>query len=115
MKQTQKYSKATQILKFPHQTQEELYLELNRLGWYWQPKTKEWKRDDTPAKEPTTLIKVRVWADTRKVKQAAELFIENAETMGLILVEKTHPYQCRPPLQKESIIYLLFQEDPEED
>ncbi|MEH2456396.1 hypothetical protein [Nostoc sp.] len=62
MKKTAKYSKACQVLTFPHSSQEQLYSELNRLGWCWQPDKKEWERDDTPAQLATKLIKIRVWA-----------------------------------------------------
>ncbi|MDZ8227540.1 hypothetical protein [Nostoc sp. ChiVER01] len=110
MKQTQKYSKACQILTFPHKTQDELYTELNRLGWYWNSQKKEWARDDTPAKQATQLIRVRVWAATNKVEQAAELFLENAEENGLRLIEKSPPYVNRPPNQNDSRIYLTFED-----
>lgn len=114
MKKTQKYTKALERLHYPHQTQEELYRELNRLGWFWQPKKKEWERDDTPAKEATNLIKVRVWAATTLVKQAADLIVEQCEGVGLELLERSEPYQCRPPLQLESRIYLVFKDIDEQ-
>ncbi|PHJ55764.1 hypothetical protein VF14_33550 [Nostoc linckia z18] len=110
MKRTQKYSKACQILTFPHQIQDELYAELNRLGWYWQAAKKEWERDDTPAKEATKLIRVRVWAAREIVENAADLFAENVEGMGLKLLERSNPYPCRPPNQLESRIYLTFED-----
>ncbi len=110
MKRTQKYSKACERLVIPHSTQEQLYQELNRLGWYWDSNRKEWLRDDTPAKEATKLIRVRVWAATDKVEQAAELFLESALDIELRLIEKSAPYVCRPPNQKESRIYLTFED-----
>ncbi len=110
MKQTQKYTSATQILTFLHTNQDELYQELNRLGWYWQPKKKAWERDDTPALEASKLIKIRIWADSKKVDEAAALFIENAESAGLRLVEKSQPYPCRPPHQNDSRVYLTFED-----
>ncbi|WP_086757976.1 hypothetical protein [Nostoc sp. 106C] len=114
MKRTQKYSKALNLLAFPHQTQDQLYSELNRLGWYWEPQRKEWVRDDTPAKEATKLIRVRVWTASDKVEDAADLFVETAEEKGLRLLEKSAPYPCRPPNQKDSRVYLTF-EDIETD
>ncbi|MEH1791603.1 MULTISPECIES: hypothetical protein [unclassified Nostoc] len=110
MKNTAKYSKACQRLTFPHQTQDELYAELNRLGWYWQADKKEWERDDTPAQSATKLIKIRVWAAKEIVEDAAELFSETAESNGLRLIEKSSPYPCRPPKQLESRIYLVFED-----
>lgn len=110
MKQTQKYITASQILTFPHATHQDLYNELTRLGWQWNPQKKEWARDDRPAKEATQLIRVRVWAATNKVDQAAELFLENAEENGLRLIEKSSPYVNRPPNQNDSRIYLVFED-----
>ncbi|MEH2236013.1 MAG: hypothetical protein V7K30_07075 [Nostoc sp.] len=85
-------------------------MELNRLGWYWNSQNKEWERDDTPAKLATQLIRVRVWAATDKVEQAAELFLEKAEDNGLRLIEKSAPYINRPPNQNDSRIYLTFED-----
>ena len=97
MKQTAKYLGACQILIYPHSNQDELYSELNRLGWYWQSKDKKWVRDDTPAKEASKFVRVRIIAATNKVEQAAQLFSESAADMGLKFVEKSEPYLCRPP------------------
>ncbi|MBN3943472.1 MAG: hypothetical protein V7L21_29620 [Nostoc sp.] len=110
MKKTPKYSKACCLLTFPHSSQEQLYSELNRLGWYWQPKEKEWLWDDTQALAATKLIKIRVWAAKEIVEDAAEVFLENAESNGLRLIEKSSPYPCRPPKQLESRIYLTFED-----
>ncbi|MBG1267766.1 hypothetical protein [Nostoc sp. WHI] len=110
MKRTKKYSEACEILTFPHRTQDEIYSELNRLGWFWDSKKREWLRDDTPAKEATQLIRIRVWAATDKVDQAADLFIETAVDNGLRLIEKSSPYVCRPPNQKDSRVYLTFED-----
>ncbi len=110
MKQTAKYRKACEVLTYPHTNQDELYSELNRLGWYWNSENKQWIRDLTPPNPTTNLIRVRVWAAKEKVSNAAELFIENAETNGLRLLEKSEPYPCRPPNQNESRIYLTFED-----
>ena len=106
MKQTQKYSQACRILTFPHHTQDELYSELNRLGWWWNAKKKQWARDDTPAKEATNLIRVRLMASSQKVSEVAQHFVEASNDMGLRLVEQSEPYPCRPPNQNESRVYL---------
>jgi hypothetical protein len=110
MKQTQKYSQACHILSFPHTCQDELYSELNRLGWWWQPKLKKWERDDTPARETTNLIRIRVMASNQKVAEVAQHFIESATDMGLKLIDQSEPYPCRPPNQLESRIYLTFED-----
>lgn len=110
MKQTQKYTGACNILTYPHTNQEQLYQELNRLGWYWNAKKKKWERDDTPAQEASKLIKVRIMASAKKVEQAAELFIEGIEGSGLRLLEKSQQYPCRPPNQNDARIYLTFED-----
>ncbi len=110
MKQTEKYSQASKVLTFPHSSQDELYSELNRLGWFWDSKVKKWERDDRPALEESKLIKIRILASARKVEQAAELLIENSRNMGLGLLEKSEMYPCRPPNQNDARIYLSFVE-----
>ncbi|BAZ50535.1 hypothetical protein NIES4103_31510 [Nostoc sp. NIES-4103] len=110
MRKTQKYTKACEILKYPHQTQDELYAELNRLGYYWDSKKKKWIRDNTIPDEATKVINVRVWAAVTKVEDAAALFIESAESMGFRFLEKSPPIPCRPPKQLESRVYLKFEE-----
>ena len=111
MKQTKKYSKACEIATLNHETQESLYKQLNQLGFFWDSKFQEWERDNRLADPPSDLIRVRVWAATDKVEQAASILIESAQQYGLKLQEKTEPYQCRPPKQKDSRIYLTFTED----
>ncbi len=108
MKRTAKYSKACARLTFPHNTQEELYRELNRISYYWQPKSQDWVRDYTPANAATNLVKIRVWASSDKVNQAVELLLEGLSDSGLKLVEQSEPYPCRPPQQNDSRIYLTF-------
>lgn len=112
MKQTQKYKQASQILTYPHNTQDELYTELNRLGWYWNASKKQWERDETPALEASKLIKIRVLAPTNKVAEVAQHITEAFGDIGLSLVEQSAPYPCRPLNQNESRIYLSFQETP---
>jgi hypothetical protein len=110
MKQTQKYSGACSILTFPHTSQDELYQELNRLGWWWDAKVKKWARDDTPAREASNLIRIRVMASADKVSELAQHFIEASSDMELRLIEQSQPYPCRPPNQNESRIYLTFED-----
>ena len=63
MKQTKKYSKACEILTINHTNQEQLYQELNRLGWFWDCKKQVWIRDDRLVEPPSKLIKIRLWAN----------------------------------------------------
>lgn len=108
MKQTKKYTKACEIATLTHETQESLYQQLNELGFFWDSKLQQWERDDRIADPPTDLIRVRVWANTDKVEQAAQCLIESAQEYGLKFQEKTEPHKCRPPKQNESRIYLTF-------
>lgn len=113
MKQTKKYTKACEIATLTHQNQESLYKQLNDLGFWWDSKLQKWARDDRLADTPTNLIRVRVWAATSKVEQAAAVFIEACSEYDLKLQEKSEPYQCRPPKQGESRIYLTFTDNKE--
>jgi hypothetical protein len=109
MKRTKKYSLALETLKnFPHSNQEELYSELNRLGFYWDSKKLQWVRDETAADPATPLIRVRIWAATDEVRFHAEIFKNYALRAGYTIVDETEPYACRPPKQLESRIYLTF-------
>ena len=108
MKQTKKYAGACQIATLPHNTQEELYTELNRLGFYWDAKKQLWKRDDQLADPASEVLRIRVWAAAEKVEQLAEIAIESMQQYGLKLIERSNPYPCRPPKQADSRIYLSF-------
>jgi hypothetical protein len=85
----------------------------NSVFAIFTPKNKKWARDDFPAQEASKLIKIRIWASAKKVEQAAELFVENAEGIRLKLLEKSEAYPCCPPNQNDTRIYLTF-EDLEE-
>jgi hypothetical protein len=106
MRRTQKYSKAIELLTFPHNTQEELYLELNRLDFYWNSKTQQWVRDDRLAEPPMLGVKIRIWASEEDIEYHSDLIIQILAENGYILVDKSKPYPCRPPKQNESRIYL---------
>ena len=110
MKRTKKYTGATEILTFPHSSQDELYTELNRLGWYWSSKKSQWERDDRQAID-NNLVKIRVWAKKEIVEELAQHFIESGVDRGLKFIEKSAPYPCRPPNQLESRVYLTFQDE----
>lgn len=108
MKQTKKYVGACETATLPHNTQEELYAELNRLGFFWNPKTQKWERNDQLADPPSKVVRIRVWAASHRVKQAAAALIESIEQYGLTFLEQSEPYVCRPPKQNDSRIYLTF-------
>lgn len=110
MKRTKKYTGAIDILTHPHETQDELYSELNRLGWYWDSKQQRWVRDGRVADPETKLIRIRVLSGTSQVQNVADNVIEAMQERGLRLLEKSPPYPCRPPQQNDSRVYLTFED-----
>ena len=116
-KQTVKYSSACQIaakLNIPStEHQEQLYQSLNTSGYYWNSKEKIWEKLDVEAHPPTEKIKVRVTADARFVEKIADECISAVAEKGLRFLEKSDPYNCRPPKQLEARVYLDFMKEPE--
>jgi hypothetical protein len=108
MKKTKKYSKATELLTFPHNNQEELYQELNRLGYYWDALDKKWIRDERLANPPKQGVDIRVWADKDYTEEHAETLVQLFLKNGYRLSNRSGTYPCRPPKQNESRIYLSF-------
>lgn len=115
MRQTKKYASACEILTFPHVTQEQLYQELNRLGWFWDSKKQQWIRDDRIAEAPSKLIKIRLWANKDKVEQIADVLQEALAPYGLKVIEKSELCLCRPPQQNDARIYFTLEDDDEVD
>lgn len=111
MKQTKKYAGACQIATLPHTSQEQLYQELNRLGFFWNQKAQIWERNDRLAEPPSGILKIRVTTASNKIEQLADIAIEAMQQYGLNLLERSQPYICRPPKQAESRIYLSFIDD----
>jgi hypothetical protein len=108
MRLTKKYIKATDLLTFPHKNQEQLYDELNRLGYYWDALGKKWVRDERLADPPKQTIDIRVWADQDFTEEHADVIVQLFSQNGYKLLNKSKSYPCRPPKQKESRIYLSF-------
>ncbi len=93
--------------------QEELYALLQEAGYFWDPARKVWEYHEPAEAEPaTSLVMVRVWCDGEIADEAADdlaaALAGYAKTKGWRLVEKSPPYQCRPPKQLESRVYLKF-------
>jgi hypothetical protein len=115
-KMTAKYSGAIRCAhnhNLPASTtknQEELYQLLQSNGFFWDSQAKQWEEFDIEdADEPTLLIMVRVWADAEIVEEAADDIVrELKHKYRWQLVEKSTPYPCRPPKQRESRVYLKF-------
>lgn len=113
-KLTLKYSSALEIAKklkiVQVDNQERLYCELNQVGFFWNPEIKIWVRSQEPADPPTDLIRIRVWADSKKVTRAAIQIKSVLEQSGFEFIEQSEAYVCRPPKQLESRIYLTFKQ-----
>lgn len=117
-KMTAKYTKALhtaryeaklspEIIRF-FQSQEELYAGLQYEGYFWNSKTQVWEfHEPEAAHYPTHLVMVRVWAESSVVDNAADAIIDRISDK-FALVERSTQYQCRPPKQAESRVYLKF-------
>lgn len=90
------------------ENQEELYSTINKAGYHWNSKIKEWEYHELEdANEPTPLIMIRVWADAEIVEEVADDVVKGVKRI-FQLVERSTPYPCRPPKQLESRVYLKF-------
>lgn len=88
--------------------QETLYSNLNQAGYFWDSSRKEWQyHEPEAADEPTKMIMVRVWANSEIIEDVAAKVAEGARKHW-VMIEKSPPYQCRPPKQGESRVYLKF-------
>jgi len=110
LRQTKKYRAAQEIATLTHQSQEDLYSQLNNLGWFWNSKNQTWERDDRLAEPASNLLRIRVWAAADKVENLASIVAESLATYGLELLEQSEAYPCRPPKQSESRVYLTLTE-----
>ena len=88
---------------------ETLYRLLNEAGYQWNSDTGTWDNwQAMPADEPSELIRIRCWARSEVVEMIADGVVESMRAAGLNLMERSQPYPCRPPQQRESRIYLTF-------
>lgn len=110
---TAKYKGALGVAKW-HEiptegNQEDLYQRLQEAGWFWNSQAKAWEEYDiADADEPSPLVMVRVWADAEIVEDAADDITRRVKALKWQLVEKSRPYACRPPKQREARVYLKF-------
>ena len=111
-KQTRKYKTACELSEklniLERDNQETLYRLLNEAGYYWDAGTQTWQHLNQDADPPTELIRVRVWAEESRVRGAAYQMRIALESQGYQFLEQSEPYQCRPPKQLESRIYMTF-------
>jgi hypothetical protein len=115
MKRTRKYTTACEIATLNHTTQDDLYSHLNHLGFWWDAQKQIWERNDQLAEPPSKLIKIRVWTATDQVEAVAASIIEAMATYNIHFLEGSRPFQCRPPQQNDSRIYLMFADRDSEE
>lgn len=111
-KMTAKYSRALAAARQaniePSNDQEALYARLQAAGYFWESQAKRWEHyAPEEADEPTPLIMIRVWADSEVTEEVADAVIAGAPKAWR-LVERSQPFGCRPPKQREARIYLKF-------
>lgn len=93
----------------PGDDQPQTYQILQEAGYQWNSKASGWELlASQPANDPSPFIRFRIWADAEIVPDLADDMIRLAAGLGLVLVEKSQPYPCRPPQQLEARVYLTF-------
>ncbi|MGK7892944.1 MAG: hypothetical protein AB4372_04700 [Xenococcus sp. (in: cyanobacteria)] len=108
MKRTRKYVAAEKTaLEIVLELNDDIYQNLQENNYFWDSEEGEWIEGEA-AHPPTKLIKIRVWADSKTIKQDCDLIIHSLASNGFVLEEGSQPYICRPPKQLESRIYLTF-------
>lgn len=108
MKNTQKYRLALQISNIKHDHQDILYEELNKLGYYWDSKIKQWVKYEGESQQPLEGLKIRLWSDQKDMDEYSSLIKEICQAHGLKLLESSKPYPCRHPQEQEVRVYLYF-------
>lgn len=108
MKNTQKYRLALQISNIKHDHQDILYEELNKLGYCWNSKIKQWVKHEGESNPPLEGLRIRLWSDQKDMDEYSTIIKEICQAHGLKLLESSKPYPCRPPQEKETRVYLYF-------
>lgn len=116
-KMTAKYSKALNAYRQTSQglerldDQDSLYAYLQGEGYFWDSAAKRWDyHEPADADNPTPMIMIRLWADGEIIEEVADDLINLVKRSKLpwTLLERSTPYGCRPPKQREGRIYLKF-------
>ncbi len=108
MKRTRKFVATEKIaLEIGVNIDENIYQNLEENNYFWDSKLGEWFLGEA-AHPPSSLVKIRVWANSNHIKQDCDIIINSLCDNGFALEEKSEPYTCRPPKQLESRIYLTF-------
>jgi hypothetical protein len=111
-KMTAKYSTALTVARREKITvngnQEELYSQLQEIGWWWNSDRKEWEHHEpAEADDPSPFVLIRVWVNEEIAPDVADDVIKGLKP-HYTLVERSEPYRCRPPKQREARVYLRF-------
>lgn len=91
--------------------QNSLYTRLQESGYFWDSTLKHWEyHEPADADAPTPLVMLRVWADGEILEEAVNdlLTLIKRSKLPWDLIEKSPPYGCRPPKQREGRVYLKF-------
>lgn len=88
--------------------QQVLYDRLQAAGWWWSADRGEWVLNTQPQAAPLDSVLIRVWAATGAVQAVADQVVFSLQTSGYKLIDRSQPYQCRPPKDAESRVYLRF-------
>lgn len=111
-KRTHKYISALEVAEYLNLTdvddQNRLYSLLNEQGYFWESDTHSWRKTKEVADPPSSVIRVRIWTDSTKVRGVAHEMKSVLEESGYELIEQSEPYTCRPPKQLDSRIYQTF-------
>ncbi|ELS04823.1 hypothetical protein Xen7305DRAFT_00045590 [Xenococcus sp. PCC 7305] len=111
MKRTRKFVTAEETArKIGINVDTDIYKNLEQQGYFWISERGKWVKAGPPD-IPTNLLKIRVWADGRKIQQDCEGILEALDPW-FILEEQSGTYCCLPPKQLESRIYLTFRRRP---
>lgn len=115
-KMTAKYAGALTVArqeKLPaNGSQDDLYARLQEIGYFWDSARKEWEHHAPEAADPATpLVMIRVWSDAEIVEDVADDVIAGLKRR-YDFIERSDPYLCRPPRQREARVYIKFLPKP---
>lgn len=111
-KRTPKYVQALEVTEYLNlsdvDNQNRLYSLLNEQGYFWESNTHIWRKTKEVTDLPSSVIRIRIWTDSAKVRGVAYEIRSVLEESGYELIEQSEPYTCRPPKQLDSRIYQSF-------
>lgn len=103
-----KYKLALKLLPKTNLERNQLYRELNKLGYFWNSNDKQWIKANDEDVCLSDEIKIRLWCDAENVEKYTKDLRDALRCKGLICTEYSAPYICRPPNHNQSRVYLKF-------